>query len=389
MTVTEERARTPLRIFCSYAHEDYEFCQHLRKALSGLRTLGLVEDWSDGDLGPGREWDPKIRQQLDDADVIVFLVSYECCDSEYIMTYEYPRARERQKTQGAEIIPLVVTDVDYRGTPFAGLTPRVLVKGEPLAVALWPSPRTAFKEVAREIRELAEARAPADRPAVPSLPVGFWAPERREHVIGRQPLIDHLANTLQAHDRSSVALVGGGGVGKTTIALEYAWQHAQDYRLVTWLRAEDSTTLTADCVEMAKRVGVAATDRDEAKAAFRQWLATNSGWLIVFDNAVDHAAVRECLPDTIRGHVIVTSRERGWWEVAAEVPVDRLTPASAVTLLREVSGDDDAVAAAELADLLEGIPLALNDAGQAVREGGTSLRAYLDAIRPRLDRPPP
>src|SRR5690349_18716965 len=116
MSATEERARTPLRIFCSYAHEDYSFCEQLRTALSGLRNLGLVESWSDRDIRAGREWDPEIRQQLDDADVIVFLVSYECCDSEYIMNFEYPRAVERQKTQGAEIIPLVITDVDYPGT---------------------------------------------------------------------------------------------------------------------------------------------------------------------------------------------------------------------------------------------------------------------------------
>jgi hypothetical protein len=382
MSATEEKARKPLRVFCSYAHEDHDFCRQLVRSLSGLRQLGYVEVWSDDDIGAGREWDPEIRQQLEEADVIVFLVSYACCDSDYIIGVEYKRAMERRREGGAEIIPFVVTDVDYAGTPFARLNGRVKFKGNPLAVDLWDSPHTPFKEVAKEIRRLYEAQA-AERPAGPALPVGFWAPERREHVVGRQGLIDELGAALRGLDRGSVALVGGGGVGKTTIALEYAWQHAQEYGLVAWLHAEDETTLTADYVEMAARVGVAATDRDEAKAFFRQWLATHAGWLIVFDNAVSADAVRECLPERIRGHVVITSRERGWWQLAAELPVDRLPQDDAVTLLRDLTGDPDNAAAAEIADLLRGIPLALNDAAQAVKEG-TSLRAYLEENRRRL-----
>jgi hypothetical protein len=385
MDAGKQSTQTVLRVFCSYAHEDHAFSRQLRTALAGLERLGVVESWSDADIGAGREWDKSVREELERADVIVFLVSYECCASDYVMEVEYPRAIERARAEGAEIIPLVVTEVDYKGTPFAKLDPRVKFKQTIRPIERWRPRRAAFAELSREIRQLAESRPVSSaRAAPPSLPYGFWSPERRDVVVGRRGAIDAVSSALRDHGDAIVALVGNGGVGKTTIALEYTWQHAADYDLVAWLRAENPVTLAGDYVQMAKRLGIASTDQEGAKAGFRRWLEENDRWLIVFDNAADHTMMREYLPDAVGGHVVITSREHGWSDLATEIDVDRLPRDDAADLLRELTGDRDAVAAAELADLLEGRPLALQDAAAAVNETRISLRAYVDTNRPRL-----
>jgi hypothetical protein len=365
----------------------------LYKSLAGLRRLGLVEVWRDEDIKAGSNWDSLIRDELERADVIVFLVSYDCCDSDYLMEVEFERAMAR-RAEGVEIIPLVVTYVDYRGTPFGQLEGRVKLEQEILPVEQWQPQKVAYGLVAQEIRKIAEARAagtPTDREGTrtvpPSVPRGFWAPERRDLVVGRTHSIGSLASVLRRDpEQRVVALVGNGGVGKTTIALEYAWQYAGDYDLVAWLRAEDRATLAWDCGRMATHIGIAATDLNDAKASFRQWLAINDRWLIVFDNAVDLAAVRECLPPDISGHVVITSRNRGWAELAVEQDVGRLSADYAADMLRQLTGDTDAAAAAELADLLECLPLALHDAAAAVKEQRTSLRSYIAEHQSRLAR---
>lgn len=381
----------PLRVFCSYAHKDYEHSSKLHTALAGLRRLGLIETWDDKDIKAGDNWDAMIRAELEKADVIIFLVSYACCASDYVMEIEFQRAEERL-AEGLRIIPLVVTEVDYAGTPFKRIEGLLKVKKSYLPIEEWESENKAYSRVAEEIRRIAESRPLAttrteqsERASRQALAVHvFGAPERREVVVGRMHLIGSLASRIVSD--GTVALVGSGGVGKTTVALEYVWQNALQYKFVAWLRAENSMTLASDCARVAKHLGLAPLDDADGKAGLKQWLETNDGWLLIFDNAGDIHDVRGCLPENFSGSVIITSRVHGWTALATEIDVNGLSPDHAAELLMQLAGDDDAAAAAELADLLESRPLALQDTAAAVKHQRKSLSAYLNLYRPRLVR---
>ena len=83
------------------------------------------------------------------------------------------------------------------------------------------------------------------------------------------------------------------------------------------------------------------------------------------------------------GHVLITSRERGWDEIAAPVEVDVLArPESVAILQARVPGLGEADAdrlAAELGDL----PLAIAQAAGFMAETGMAAEQYLELLRTR------
>jgi hypothetical protein len=62
----------PLKIFYSYAHEDRTLRAELGKHLANCRSQRLCQDWSDGDIVPGDDWDAEIKDRLHTSDIICF-----------------------------------------------------------------------------------------------------------------------------------------------------------------------------------------------------------------------------------------------------------------------------------------------------------------------------
>jgi TIR domain len=65
----------PIKIFLSYAHRDDEYRQELMVQLSSLLNRKLVEIWHDRQILAGSDWATDINQNLESADIILFLVS--------------------------------------------------------------------------------------------------------------------------------------------------------------------------------------------------------------------------------------------------------------------------------------------------------------------------
>src|SRR5437773_6762840 len=71
---------------------------------------------------------------------------------------------------------------------------------------------------------------------------------RNPHFTGRDSLLEDLHSVLRQREQFSrtQALVGMAGIGKTQIAVEYAYRHRDEYSLVWWLRADDEGSLAND-----------------------------------------------------------------------------------------------------------------------------------------------
>ena len=144
---------------------------------------------------------------------------------------------------------------------------------------------------------------------------------------------------------------------------------------------------------MAEPLGLPETaDQPKQVEAVRRALEGMEGWLLVFDNVEDPAAVqRDYFPRRGNGRVLLTSRRTDWRGIAKALPLDVLPEADAVALL---SGGAEARAgeraeAAALARELGYLPLALAQAHAYIAEHGPILRRLPGAPRRAPRGPPP
>ena len=180
------------------------------------------------------------------------------------------------------------------------------------------------------------------------------------------------------------ALAGMGGVGKTQLAAEYAYRFASAYDVVWWIASEQAGLIGEQVAALAAALGCAGQDADldtAGRAALGE-LRRRDRWLLVFDNAESPQDLAAWLPGGA-GHVLITSRARGWAEIAVPVEVDVLARGESVAILRDRvrawrSADADRVAAA-LGDL----PLAIAQAAGYLAETGMPAAEYAVLVGPR------
>lgn len=96
-------------------------------------------------------------------------------------------------------------------------------------------------------------------------------------------------NTHESWPRA-YALYGLGGIGKTQVALEYAYRYGLEYRAVFWIGAQTAEQIhvsplrIATCLDLPER---AEADQQRVIAAAQRWLERHGEWLMIWDNLED------------------------------------------------------------------------------------------------------
>src|ERR1700761_7890139 len=236
---------------------------------------------------------------------------------------------------------------------------------------------------------------PAAAPAV-------WGnvPKRNRNFTGRGGILERLrpgaADRITAvlpqedqedhKDRLSRAVLGLGGVGKTTIAIEYAPLYSGDYDLVWWIPADQLSSVRASLADLASKLHLDSPPASGMDGAIRVVLnALRRGepykrWLLIFDNADEPDKVEEFIPRG-PGDVLITSRNQGWKSYINTVPMDVFTrPESTEFLLKRAPRGLSEADAERLAEKLGDLPLALEQAGALLSETGMPADEYLRLI---------
>ena len=185
------------------------------------------------------------------------------------------------------------------------------------------------------------------------------------------------------------AVHGLGGVGKSTLAAQWAVAHAADYSLTWWITAATPADLDAGLVGLAVALQPALTGvlpLEALREGAVQWLAAHPGWLVILDNVADPADVAPLLARTRAGRYLITSRRATGWHGTGVAPVrlDVLDPAEAQALLAAILApgrpQEEAHGAAELCAELGFLPLAIEQAGAYLAQAGATPREYLDLL---------
>jgi tetratricopeptide (TPR) repeat protein len=182
----------------------------------------------------------------------------------------------------------------------------------------------------------------------------------------------------------TVALYGLGGAGKTSVALEYAHRRLPEIGLAWQVSCQHPEILLAEFGRLAAQLGArdVVDARDPVASVHSVLAAFPEDWLLVFDDAPDLASVQQFLPPIGKGCVLITSRSALWASVRAiEVPTLNLQVAAGFLMRR--TSDPAERAAAELADELGGLPLALEQAAAYMRATGHTIADYLALFRER------
>jgi hypothetical protein len=184
------------------------------------------------------------------------------------------------------------------------------------------------------------------------------------------------------------------GVGKTQIALRYEERYRDQYRHIFFVNATSSATIVTDYRQIAQRLKIPRPDQalpgeSDIVEGLKTWLAERTGWLMIFDNALEPGTVRRYTPVEGLGHILFTTRS----QIAARALVERanvceilpLPSGEAIELALKLQNFDNAhvvenEAAARLARMVGGLPIAIEQTVSLACLRKVSLSAVLPEV---------
>ncbi|MGC2112663.1 MAG: tetratricopeptide repeat protein [Candidatus Korobacteraceae bacterium] len=429
------RRSMALRVFISYSHDSQEHMDAVWELSERLRGDGVDCRIDQHEESPAEGWPRWCRNQVQEAQFVLV-----ACTETYKRRYEGKEAagvgrggqwegfvitEELYEAEGKneKFIPIVFSPTDKPHIPmelraFTYYEPAGdggyqklfrRITGQPEKI---PSPVAAGVRVAPPVG--VHPKAGLETTPVPALerkspsakPQQIFTVPLPENPFftGREEALDGVKASLE--ERGIAALTGMGGVGKTQTAAQYAHRHRNEYPAVLWVRAESLETLFADLTQLAGRLELPEREAKEQSLvldAVKRWLDEQERWLVVLDNVEDYGIVRDLTGKAGPGghHVVVTTQMQPTGTVARH----RLSPMQrdqgALLLLRRANrlaagaglSDTDpqqATLAREISDEVQGLPLALDQAGAYIEETSCGLQDYLTLLRRRsgelLDR---
>jgi len=308
--------------------------------------------------------------------------------------FRYPRESTDHQSQWAQFDALWTAFYQAFPDQKQGLTPAAIQT----ALAK-PVPRpTDYSALLSAFRDLSEEQDP-----ILFAPL-FRLPQRLPHFTGRLSVLRTIATQLES-DQVGVVTSGGfvqqsvsglGGVGKTSLLLEYAHRaRAREvlgegtdaitptaYDHIIWLSGKEP--LSAFKALAQERLGLDSSIDDKVPLLMRKiyetLMARYPKVLLILDDVPNEDAIQEFLPsDTLdagdRLHVLMSSRSANW--ECASIALDSFTPEEARAYILDLLPSETKEAADALAERLYYFPLALSQAVAYIQKTHCEVRGYL------------
>ncbi len=306
------------------------------------------------------------------------------------------RALEKHQHGEARVIPIIIRSADWTSAPFAMLQ-ALPQNGKP--IASWNIEDEAWTDVAKGIRLVVQELSGQPKPSTNQRPKehhkSVWniPLERNPFFMGREDILGEIREALLSSGRAAFSRLGG--IGKTQTAVEYAFRHKDDYPHIFWIKAESKESLISDFAQLAlvlKLPEKDAKDQQEIVNAVLRWLKQHDEWLLILDNADDLSLIYPFIQGLQSGHILLTTRAQATGTISG-VEVKKLPDQEGgIFLLRRaklITKDTPyetvpkvlRTQALAIVRELDGLPLALDQAGAYIEETQCGLAGYLDLYR--------
>jgi len=364
------------------AHETWDvFICHSGADKDAARELAgwLVRDgykvfFDETSILPGDHITLRIAEALEHTRVLLFLMSAVSQHADWPLFELHTIWFGGILNRDGRFVPLRLDDAPLRN---------VL---QPFKYINWkPQDRTANYADVKQAVERVRGQPAAPREQTAWKPRS-WTIAPVSRFVGRTEDLKKLGALLwpaQPYDPAiRVALVGTGGMGKSTLAERAAHAYRSRFSSGWVLDGSSEATLLAGLNKVARDVGLQDVKPNDLVDVLSTRLSAVewAGWLIIVDNVDDDTFAPHLwkfLPH-IGGSVLVTSRLTHWehdnWDM---VTLDKLSMAESKAVL----GADDSNAAADVLKQLDGLPLALATARAYVRTIKVGWPAYLIRLK--------
>ena len=208
---------------------------------------------------------------------------------------------------------------------------------------------------------------------------------RNPHFTGREDILEALYANLNNNQGAVLtqAIQGLGGIGKTQLALEYAFRYRSEYDTVWWINAEEVQSIAAGFSALARKLGIPEQQEQERVIeAVKETLRQREHWLLIFDNVTEEAEVLPFIPGAGSGDILVTSRSNRWRQLSP-LNVSTWKREESVVFLNTRTQREDDHGAGQIADALGDLPLALEQAAAYITDTEISYTDYLNLFTKR------
>lgn len=150
--MTESSTNKLLDMFIAYSREDEQYRALLEKHLASLQRQGLINPWHDGKIEAGKEWEVEIETRLNQADIILLLISVDFLSSDYCYNVEMEKALKRHMNGDAKVIPIIVRPCHWEDSPFSKLQ---VLPNKGKAISTWGlDVDSPLNDIAKSLNEL-------------------------------------------------------------------------------------------------------------------------------------------------------------------------------------------------------------------------------------------
>jgi len=369
--------------FISYTNRtenDRQWAVWIANTLEQAGYSTILQAW---DFNAGENFILNMHNALMNTERFLAVLSSKYFESLYCQAEWTSAFIKNIKSEKALFIPIRIEDVEPEGL-FAPI----------VYIDLYSRSEEEAKD--ELIEKLKPSRRPEIIPGFPGtkkvrpgeLPFNNLPYSKNPYFTGRMEILSSIYKNFQSREAISLvqSISGLGGVGKTSIALEYAYNHSHEYQTIWWINAENKA-VALDSVRqfaLAKNIISEEAIEDEVLEAMKHWFDRNEKWLFIYDNADAEDFVQwlqPFFPQTRKGHILITTRSIVFPK-SKNIGIRVFNEVEAVLFLKRRSGKNDEgysdESAKELAMHLQFFPLALEQAAAYVEQTpGVTFQEYI------------